>query len=118
MVQRQRGELESLVLAALWDSPGGLTGNEIRDTFADPKPAVTTILTVLDRLRDKGVITRDKTDGRGFRYSAVTARHDTIVNSMVKTLTESTDRTLALLHFAGNLTESDRAILRQALDAK
>ena len=116
-MQRERGALGTSVMNALWDSPDGATGNEIRDAIAEPRPALTTVLTVLDRLRDKGLVRRDKNDGRGYRYFATTPRDKTIVESMVRSLTESTDRSLTLLNFAGNLTDADREILRRALDA-
>lgn len=102
----------------LWDAENGATGNDVREAFPEPRPAMTTVLTVLTRLLEKGLIRREKQDGRGFRYFATTARTDTLVNDMVRTLTTSPDRSLTLLHFAGNLTEEDREILRRALDAE
>ena len=117
-MQRQRGALGTSVMNALWNSPDGATGNEVREAIAEPRPALTTVLTVLDRLRDKGLVHRDKQDSRGYRYFATIQRDETIVDSMVKSLTESTDRSLTLLNFAGNLTDDDRAILRRALDGK
>lgn len=117
MGQRRRGELEALIMDALWDSASGLTGAEIADALPQPTPAITTVLTVLERMRDKALVVRAKAEGRGYRYSAAVARNDSLVNSMVESLTSSTDRTLTLLHFAGTLTDDDRAVLRRALDA-
>lgn len=116
MNQRQRGELESAVLNSLWDSPAGLTGSEIISRFDEPRPALTTIATVLERLRAKGDVRREKNDGRGFRYFASEERVATLANEMTSALTRADDRALTLLNFAGALTEEDRAILRRALD--
>jgi predicted transcriptional regulator len=115
---RARGEFESEIMEMLWRSPGGLTGNEIRNKFTEPMPAITTVATVLERLREKGEVSREKKEGRGYRYSPTQRQHEKIVNGMVKTLTESQDRELVLLHLAGNLTDSDREVLRKALKTR
>lgn len=116
MNQRQRGELEAYVLNALWDCPAGLTGSELVARFDEPQPALTTVATVLERLRAKGDVRREKNDGRGFRYFASEERVATLANEMANALTRADDRSLTLLNFAGALTESDREILRRALD--
>jgi predicted transcriptional regulator len=115
MPQRERGELGTFIMNVLWDASDGATGNDVLAAFPDPKPAMTTVLTVLTRLLDKGLIRREKQDGRGYRYFATTPRTDTLVNDMVRTLTASPDRSLTLLNFAGNLTDEDREVLRRAL---
>lgn len=115
MPQRRPGSLGGTVLDALWDKPDGSTSTEIREAFPDPKPALTTVLTVLERLQVKGLVRRTKADGRGYLFFATVPRDDTVVQSMVQSLTTATDRNLALLNFAGNLTDEDRAILRKAL---
>lgn len=115
MTQRPPGSLGGIVLDALWDNPDGSTSNEIRDAFPDPKPAITTVLTVLERLQTKGLVRRTKADGRGYLFFATIPRDDSVVQSMVQSLTTASDRNLALLNFAGNLTDEDRAILRKAL---
>ncbi len=115
-MQRERGALGTSVMNILWDAPDGATGNQVRDAIVEPRPALTTVLTVLDRLRDKGLVRREKFESRGYRYFATTPRDETIVDSMVRSLTESSDRSLTLFNFAGNLTDADRDILRRALD--
>ena len=55
------GELEAAVLSALWDSPGRMSVREVLDNLARrPGLAYTTVLTVLDRLHDKGMVAREK----------------------------------------------------------
>lgn len=53
------GGLESLVLGVLWDQ-GPLTTPEVHARIGQPRQlAYTTILTVLQRLMKKGLVTRD-----------------------------------------------------------
>jgi predicted transcriptional regulator len=63
------GELEAAVLDVLWSSSSPLS---VRDVLARirrrPTPAYTTVLTVLDRLHEKRVVTREK-DGKAFLYT-------------------------------------------------
>src|SRR5215203_6184094 len=62
------GDLEAAVLAALWDSRATLS---VRDVLSrvkrKPARAYTTVLTVLDRLHDKGLVSREK-QGKAFLY--------------------------------------------------
>ena len=62
------GELETSVLDVLWGSADPLS---VRDVGARlkrrPALAYTTVMTVLDRLHDKGFVRRDKS-GRAFLY--------------------------------------------------
>jgi predicted transcriptional regulator len=118
MAQRQRGELEAELMDVLWDNPEGLTSTEIRSRFDEPIPVATTVVTVLERMREKGMVVREKNDGRGYRYTASTPREESLAGAMARSLSDATNRELLLLNFAGNLTESDRALLRAALTDK
>ena len=55
--RRGRGELESEVLAALWAAGEPVPARTVRGQLAED-PAYTTVLTVLSRLYDKGLVTR------------------------------------------------------------
>ncbi len=62
------GELEARVLEVLWDSPEALSVREVGAALRRrPALAYTTVMTVLDRLHDKGFVTRTKL-GRAFSY--------------------------------------------------
>lgn len=66
-------ELELECLKALWDE-GELSVREVRDRLLPRRPlAYTTVLTVLDRLAQKGAVTRRKS-GRAHRYQAAVSR--------------------------------------------
>ena len=72
----------------LWER-GEASVREVREALAPDRPlAYTTVLTVLSRLHDKGLVERRK-EGRSHLYSAAAAREDVsapIVDSMVRRL--------------------------------
>jgi predicted transcriptional regulator len=59
------GPLEWRVLEALWSRGTPSAVRDLADAF--PEAAYTTLMTTLDRLHRKGVLTREK-QGRAFRY--------------------------------------------------
>ena len=65
------GDLEQAVMREVWDSGAqGVLGGEVQETLAAGRPiAITTVLTTLDRLRDKGIVRRDR-EGKAYRYWA------------------------------------------------
>lgn len=65
--RRPLGELESAALSALWDSTAPLSVREVQQRLGRLELAYTTVLTVLDRLHDKGIVARER-DGRAFLY--------------------------------------------------
>ncbi|SMQ71203.1 Predicted transcriptional regulator [Plantibacter sp. VKM Ac-1784] len=114
---RARGELESTVLRILWDSAEPLRVREIQEHFPDKQPAITTLLTVLERLRLKGSVVRESDGPQGNRFSASTTESGYAADAMLTALTSVGDRSAALIHFAGDLDDDDVALLRSALDA-
>jgi len=80
------------------------------------KNAYTTVVTVLERLRAKDMLTR-RPDGRAYRYQAVVQGDQHVANLMTQVLDTSSDRTAALLRFADTLEPGEVAELRAALDA-
>jgi predicted transcriptional regulator len=62
------GELEEAVLSALWSSASPLSVREVLGRIERrPALAYTTVLTVLDRLHEKGMVDREK-EGKAFLY--------------------------------------------------
>jgi predicted transcriptional regulator len=62
------GELESAVLEIVWGAPDDITVREVAAKLKRrPALAYTTVMTVLDRLYDKGYLFREKV-GRAFSY--------------------------------------------------
>ena len=115
---RAPGELEAEVLRILRTRTGAIGAREIRAAFTQNTPAYTTILTALDRLTDKGEVERDQLSPRRVRFRAVHSEVDTATAAMLGALGALgavDDRGAALLKFAGDLDESDLALLRAAL---
>jgi predicted transcriptional regulator len=113
---RNRGELEADIMNVLWNSSGPLTAREVQQAFTVNTPAITTIITVLDRLRAKGSVVREATGGRSHIFSASRSRVVEITETMSTALHGADDRTAALLLFAGALSEEDRQFLRAAIE--
>ena len=118
MAGRRKGELEQLVLATLWASDSPLTAVDVRAEFDEPVPATTTIITVLERLRTKGLVSREKSGTDSYRYTTTSDHNAHIANSMASALATSTDRSLALLNFTGQLSDADKEALRRMLDSR
>lgn len=67
------GDLESLVMDVAWSQPS-LTVRELcRLMSGERKRAYTTIMTTMDRLHTKGLLTRAK-DGNAWRYTPAVSR--------------------------------------------
>ena len=115
MGQRQRGQLEADILDVLWAHSTPLTVKAIQECFDEPAPAVTTLITVLERLRVKGSVDRQAAAGRSFEYFASRSRLDQANESIQLALENAGDRQAALMLLAGSLTENDRDLLARAL---
>jgi predicted transcriptional regulator len=107
------------VLDALWAADGsGLTARQVLDGFPEPRPALTTVLTVLDRLGRKGSVKREQHHDAPLTFRAVHSREDHAASLMSSALAASTDRAAALLQFTGSLASDDLEALRRAIDAR
>lgn len=115
---RRRGELEHLVMQLLWDSSTPLTARAVQDGLAGQRPAITTVLTVLDRLRAKDLVQRHEGDQTAMTFTPSRSQSDHTVQAMLTSLTTTSDRRAALLQFAGDLDDVDADILRDALAAQ
>ena len=110
----ERGHLEQAVLRVLWERPGGLTARELIDALEERQPAMTTILTVLNRLARKGLVTREG-QLRPRRYVAATRREDHIAQVMLDALGQAPDRAAVLSRFLGSISEADTHHVRRVL---
>lgn len=113
---RQQGELESLVLDILWSSNEPQTSNQVlQSARGDGQLALTTVLTVLSRLIDKGLVMRDETNPRGHLYRTTKTREQHTAELMLGLFAEGGDKALALSLFAGGLSQDALAQLRKAI---
>jgi predicted transcriptional regulator len=113
------GHLERAVLQVLWDSPEPIAGRDVLSALsgregAERELAVTTVLTVLDRLRRKGLVRRERR-GRAHLYEAAVSREDYVAGLMLEALGQAPDRDAALTRFLGAASQADTDHLRRVL---
>ncbi len=106
------------MLDALWSADGGLSARQVLDAFPEPRPALTTVLTVLDRLGRKGRVERQQHDDAPLTFRATNSREEQTASLMSNALAAATDREAALLQFTGSLASDDLDVIRRALDAR
>jgi predicted transcriptional regulator len=111
--RRRFGELESAVLAVLWAAPGPLVPAEVQ-TAMDGDLAYTTVMTILVRLYEKGVIDRSKV-GRAFAYRPVVAETEVVAEQVRRLLDQGQDRTAVLQGLVDGLQPGDESVLRDLL---
>jgi predicted transcriptional regulator len=113
------GELEARVMDVLWSSDGPMTPREVQEVVSTTRRplAYTTVMTILVRLWEKGMLTREER-GRGFIYEPVVDREEWTAQRMRDLLDESGDRAAALTHFVGSIGAREATQLRRALDGR
>ena len=97
----------------LWNAEEPLTPADVQARLDDDL-AYTTVVTILTRLHDKGVATREK-HGRSFRYHAVDDEAGLAARKMTKLLEAEPDRGSVLARFVTQLSENDEEVLRALL---
>lgn len=118
------GDLERVVMEHLWEAATsggadfeGATVRQVLDRFEGEREiAYTTVMTVLDRLAKKHLVTRER-DGRAWRYLPADTREALTAQTMRRTMDDMdlTDRRTALLHFLDGATSDEIADLKAAL---
>lgn len=111
--RRAPGELESGVLAALWASPVPLTATQVNGALPGGL-APTTVLTILARLYEKGLVTRERA-GRGYAYSPAHDEATHTADRMRTLLERGRDREAVLARFLSDLSDEDEALMRRLL---
>ncbi|WP_407940178.1 BlaI/MecI/CopY family transcriptional regulator [Nocardioides acrostichi] len=119
MPLRSLGELERAALDVLWAATEPLSVRDIHTALAlDRDLAYTTVMTVLDRMAKKDLVTRSR-EGRAFVYRAAGTRAAMTADLMRDALAEFSvdDRGTALVAFVTEAGEEEREALRRALAA-
>ncbi|MEW2160961.1 BlaI/MecI/CopY family transcriptional regulator [Streptomyces sp. NPDC007189] len=111
--RRARGELESDVLAALWAADGPLTARQVREQLPGDL-AYTTVLTILTRLHEKGMLVRHR-EGRGYAYEPARDEASHTAQRMHSLLEGGSDREAVLARFVSELSAHDEHLLHQLL---
>jgi predicted transcriptional regulator len=111
--RRAPGALENEVLAALWAVGAPATAATVRTQLSGDL-AYTTVLTILSRLHDKGLVTRERA-GRGYHYSPVRDEAGHTAAGMRALLEKGGDRAAVLARFVSELPSEDERLLEQLL---
>ena len=115
----RRDHLERAVLQVLWDHPEGIAATDVvtalgRRGVGGREVAVTTVLTVLERMRVKGLVTRWRS-GRSYRHRATATREESTATAMLAALGQGADRPATLARLVAVAEPDDLAALREAL---
>ncbi len=112
---RQLGQLEAVVMARVWATDRPVLVREVLEQIQRERDiAYTTVMTVMDNLYRKGVLSREQ-EGRAYRYRAVRSREEHTAELMEEVLATSGDRAATLMHFVQQIDDGELETLRKAL---
>jgi predicted transcriptional regulator len=112
--RRPMGALEAEVMACLWAAKGSVTPAAVREKLAQPL-AYTTVSTILVRLWQKGLVSRERS-GKVFLYTSVVEEADLAAQRMHQALQRTGNRRAALSRFVDTLTVGESKALRQIVE--
>jgi len=114
---RRFGELEAAIMECLWArSQPASVRDVLGELHTGKQLAYTTVLTVLDNLHRKGVVTREMS-GRAWLYQPAYSREEHTAMMLREVLGTSGDRQAALMHFVAELDTDAVADLTAAVKA-
>lgn len=109
------GPLERSVMDLIWDGEGAeVTVRDVLEAGVGGGLAYTTLMTVLDRLWHKGLLSRRRA-GRAYVYRARADRSDYLAGLVNQVLEGSDARRSVLLGFVKDANETELAELRAAI---
>jgi predicted transcriptional regulator len=111
--RRAAGELEAAALTILQSAGSPLTPAQVLDSLGGDL-AYTTVVTILSRLRSKGVLTRLRA-GRAYCYTPVADEAGLAARRMRGVLDAEADREAVLARFVSGLSPADEQVLRRML---
>ncbi len=109
------GSLEAKIMRVAWDH--GDEHLSVRQVLGmlDDDLAYTTVMTVMNRLYEKGLLRRRRV-GRAWSYRCALSREAYAAATMADALNVAGDRRGALLHFVADLKADEVRALRRLLD--
>ncbi|MFD9720320.1 BlaI/MecI/CopY family transcriptional regulator [Streptomyces sp. NPDC059076] len=113
----QLGELEDAVMTRVWRWNRPVTVREVlEDLQRDRSIAYTTVMTVMDKVHQKGWLRREL-EGRAFRYSPVSTRADYAATLMREAWSKSDSPQAAVVSFVAMMSPQQREAFDSALRA-
>lgn len=120
MAKTRFTRLELQTLEALW-AAGKASVREVQEAFPDPKPAYTTVQTVLYRLEAKDAVRRIRKIGNALIFEAAVARDVTrhgLLDDILGFFGGKAQPMMAQLAEAGKLTHDDVRELERIIKAR
>lgn len=114
--RRPAGALEAEVMAALWAGDGPMTAAAVHQALGGDL-AYKTVLTVLGRLRAKGLVDREAV-GRAYAYTPQQAAAEAAAEQMNAAMRRGPQPAEVLHRFLDTLDADEQAALRALLDAR
>lgn len=109
------GELEATIMDRMWQADAPRSVRDIlAELQAEREIAYTTVMTVMERLFRKGLLSRVAV-GRAHHYSPSQSRADYTAGLMAEALSHSTNKAETLVHFAERVTAREAKQLAKAL---
>ena len=102
-------------MRVLWSTPDDHHSVRHVVEALDADIAYTTVMTLLSRLYDKGLLGRRR-QGRGYAYRPRVSQSQYQARVMSSALRRDVDVPEVLLHFVGDLTPKEQATLRSLLE--
>jgi predicted transcriptional regulator len=104
------GELEADIMGVLWDNAQLITVRNVLAALQRPA-AYTTVMTVMDILHRKGLLTR-KRSGRAYNYRPVWSRAEYTARLMREVLGTASDRDAVFAYFVSQMTAEESRSLQ------
>jgi predicted transcriptional regulator len=105
-------------MQVVWSRGEPITVRAVAAQLNETRPlAYTTVSTIVERLRAKGVLTRVRV-GRSFQYAAVQSADAHAAQLLGEALRSAASPSAVFLHFAEQLDHDDAVALRAALDQR
>ncbi|MBA2529865.1 MAG: BlaI/MecI/CopY family transcriptional regulator [Euzebyales bacterium] len=109
------GSLEAKIMRVAWDHGDEYLSVRQVLEMLDDDLAYTTVMTVMNRLYEKGLLRRRRV-GRAWSYRCAVSREAYAAATMADALNSAGDRRGALLHFVADLKSDEVQALRRLLD--
>ncbi len=106
---RRMGALEAEVLEQLWQAERPLTVQEVSSALSGRPRAYTTVMTILTRLAEKGLVERSRV-GRSYVYRASGSQEEMAARAIHDVLRASRDPQAVLARFVEEIAD-DRELL-------
>ncbi|WP_045876604.1 BlaI/MecI/CopY family transcriptional regulator [Pseudofrankia sp. DC12] len=109
------GDLEAEVMDRMWARVEPATVRDILEGLKQERAiAYTTVMTVMDRLFQKGWLSRERV-GRSYTYATTLTRSEYTARQLNEVLSGTDNRGMALLHFVRSMQAAEVEALNDAL---